>query len=272
MAPKKNATHVLVKWTLEEKWDVYPIRYMLNTKVGFKLSTKPSAIDDLRGSVQLFKWSDDKPPAPAELLDAGLPRKLEEKRTKLVAAAKATCAAATCDEFMEGPPSPVASSSGSTSPSKLCSKCAALEEEVEKLKERIEELENMHEASKLLKRAKKIVLGLEAGQPHVRACPKVDIGSGVLVEEPTLVALKECCPGAPAKFARGLLRQLFTKEELRGKSLYGRKSNAHPGCAQREGLDSVKVKAIVAYASTEYKVDPIRLKASLSSLLSREVK
>lgn len=71
MAPKKSATHVLVKWTLDEQWDVYPIRFMLNTQVGYKLMTTPSAINDLRGSVQLFKWSVDKPPAPAELLDAG---------------------------------------------------------------------------------------------------------------------------------------------------------------------------------------------------------
>lgn len=71
MAPTKNATHVLVKWTLEEKWDVYPIRYMVDTKVGYRLLAKPSAIHDLRGSVFFFKWSDVHQPAPAELLDAG---------------------------------------------------------------------------------------------------------------------------------------------------------------------------------------------------------
>lgn len=38
---------------------------------------------------------------------------------------------------------------------------------------------------------------------------QVDIGSGVLVEEGTLEALQSNCPGAAAKFARGLLRIVF---------------------------------------------------------------
>ncbi|KAH9364876.1 hypothetical protein HPB48_018177 [Haemaphysalis longicornis] len=142
----------------------------------------------------------------------------------------------------------------------LCSNCASLQEEVEKLKQRNEELENLH--VELPWDAVYLAIHIYFKQSHLFYCRpnvlaidktaecffffcQIDIGLGVLVEEPGLVALKECCPGAPAKFARGLLRQLFTKEELRGKSLYGRKSNAHPGCAQREGLDPVKVKAII---------------------------
>ncbi|KAH7985040.1 hypothetical protein HPB49_026632 [Dermacentor silvarum] len=100
----------------------------------------------------------------------------------------------------------------------------------------------------------------------------VDIGGGVVVEEAIIHGLRRNCAGAPAKFARGLMRHLFTAEELRGKSLFGRRSNAHPSAPQREALDPAKVIAIIGFTVAEYQADPMRLKSSLSSLLSRELK
>lgn len=47
-----------------------------------------------------------------------------------------------------------------------------------------------------------------------------------MTEESQLDNLKRSCPGNPAKFARGLLHIVFSPDELKGKSLFGRKFNA----------------------------------------------
>ncbi|KAH7966029.1 hypothetical protein HPB49_013189 [Dermacentor silvarum] len=95
---------------------------------------------------------------------------------------------------------------------------------------------------------------------------------GSVVEEAIIHGLRRNCPGAPAKFARGLMRHLFTAEELRGKSLFGRRSYAQPSAPQRKALDPAKVNAIIGFTVTEYQADPMRLKTSLSSLLSMALK
>ncbi|KAH7985681.1 hypothetical protein HPB49_026312 [Dermacentor silvarum] len=48
-----------------------------------------------------------------------------------------------------------------------------------------------------------------------------------------------------SRFARGLLKVLFTAEELENKSLFGRRSNAHKDAAQKEALDPRRVNAIL---------------------------
>ncbi|KAL1460314.1 hypothetical protein MTO96_027572 [Rhipicephalus appendiculatus] len=73
----------------------------------------------------------------------------------------------------------------------------------------------------------------------------VDIGSGVMVEQLQLDNLTRGCPGNPGKFSRGLLRILFSPEELKGKSLFGKKCNAKKEQEAREGLDPVRVKAVI---------------------------
>ncbi|KAH7933733.1 hypothetical protein HPB49_016383 [Dermacentor silvarum] len=128
------------------------------------------------------------------------------------------------------------------------------------------------ECHKMVKKLKKMMEEGEGRGGHVKPCPKVDIGGGVIVDEAIIHGLRRNCAGAPAKFARGLMRHLFTAEELRGKSLFGRKSNAHPSAPQREALDPAKVNAIIGFTVAEYQADPMRLKSSLSSLLSRELK
>ncbi|KAH7985392.1 hypothetical protein HPB52_024870 [Rhipicephalus sanguineus] len=66
------------------------------------------------------------------------------------------------------------------------------------------------------------------------SCGLVDIGGGVHVEKVVLSRLHSHCHNLPTKFARGLLKHVFTEDELRVKSLYGRGSNAHKGAPAKE--------------------------------------
>ncbi|KAH7968998.1 hypothetical protein HPB52_013580 [Rhipicephalus sanguineus] len=75
--------------------------------------------------------------------------------------------------------------------------------------------------------------------------PKVDIGDGVLVDEGTLSRLRRDAKDSGPRLARGLLKVLFSPEELENKSLYGRKSNAHKNLPQKEALDVKRVNAIL---------------------------
>ncbi|XP_049516774.1 uncharacterized protein LOC125942615 [Dermacentor silvarum] len=80
-------THVLVKWITEESWDVYPIRAIVDAQLGFRLMTEENYIDQVRGNIVAIKWIADSPPAEAELLDFGVLKSMEKKRTQLVKAA-----------------------------------------------------------------------------------------------------------------------------------------------------------------------------------------
>ncbi|KAL3195440.1 hypothetical protein MRX96_045680, partial [Rhipicephalus microplus] len=73
----------------------------------------------------------------------------------------------------------------------------------------------------------------------------VNIGGGVLVEKTLLERLHSHCNG-PTKFARHLLRGVFTLEEMRGKSLFGKGSNANKNAEVKEALDPVRVNAVIA--------------------------
>ncbi|KAL1454767.1 hypothetical protein MTO96_043670, partial [Rhipicephalus appendiculatus] len=65
--------------------------------------------------------------------------------------------------------------------------------------------------------------------------PKVDIGDGDLVDAGTLSRLLRDAKDSGSRLARGLLKVLFAPEELEGKSIYGRKSNAHKNFATEGG-------------------------------------
>ncbi|KAH7932761.1 hypothetical protein HPB49_002323 [Dermacentor silvarum] len=75
--------------------------------------------------------------------------------------------------------------------------------------------------------------------------PMVNIGGGVLVERSVLDRLQAHCHGLPTKFARNLLRHVFEEAELQGKSLYGKGTNRHKEDTVKEGLDPVRLNAVI---------------------------
>ncbi|XP_049516302.1 uncharacterized protein LOC125942190 [Dermacentor silvarum] len=106
---------------------------------------------------------------------------------------------------------------------------------------------------------------------HVFCGMHVNIGGGVLVETTLLERLHSHCQG-PTKFARHLLRSIFTVEEMRGKSLFGKGSNAKKNAIVKEALDPVRINAVIGYTCSKFATTTLHLKNSLSSMLARELK
>ncbi|XP_077515803.1 uncharacterized protein LOC144125886 [Amblyomma americanum] len=79
---------------------------------------------------------------------------------------------------------------------------------------------------------------------------RTNIGGGVMVEKTILSRLHAHCRTAPAKFARNLLKALFTLDELRGMSLYGKGTNSRKAGQVKEALDPVCVKAVIGEYAT----------------------
>lgn len=67
----EGMSHILIKWVAEEKWDVYPVRALADTNVGYRLVAQEGAIKKLRGSIQDVFWEEGQPAAPAILLNCG---------------------------------------------------------------------------------------------------------------------------------------------------------------------------------------------------------
>ncbi|KAH7981344.1 hypothetical protein HPB49_023247 [Dermacentor silvarum] len=204
-------SHILVKWVSSSLWDVYNVRAIADTNIGLRLLSDVNAIEKLRGSVVAVNWKDGEATADAELLDFGLEKSMERRRTKLVRMAQ--------------------SATGSA-------------EDVEEVPE----------------------VPLEKTSQQ-----EVNIGGGVLVETTLLERLHSHCQG-PTKFARHLLRSIFTVEEMRGKSLFGKGSNANKNAIVKEALDPVRVNAVIGYTCSKFATTTLHLKNSLSSMLARELK
>ncbi|KAL3235219.1 hypothetical protein MRX96_048362 [Rhipicephalus microplus] len=73
---------------------------------------------------------------------------------------------------------------------------------------------------------------------------------------------------SPGIFSGGV----FTLEEMRGKSLFGKGSNANKNAEVKEALDPVRVNAVIGYTCSKFVTSTLQLKNSLSSMLARELR
>ncbi|KAG0437885.1 hypothetical protein HPB47_017243 [Ixodes persulcatus] len=124
------------------------------------------------------------------------------------------------------------------------------------------------DSAKMAKKLEKSLRHLNrlwAKNEEVLSSPKVDIGSGVLVEQTTLDGLKAAGVSA-SKYVRGLLKAVFSTEELKGKSLRGRKCNAQKEGEVKPALDPVKLKAVIDFVVLE--AASMNVKPLLTFLLS----
>ncbi|XP_033121735.1 uncharacterized protein LOC117120761 isoform X3 [Anneissia japonica] len=85
----------------------------------------------------------------------------------------------------------------------------------------------------------------------IKPTEKVDIGHGVLVERQVLQLITQSSTG-PTKMVRKLFSTLFKSEEVIGKSMSGRKSNAHLEREVKEQLDPQRVSAILDFTLNQY--------------------
>ncbi|XP_064461574.1 uncharacterized protein LOC135371451 [Ornithodoros turicata] len=166
--------------------------------------------------------------------------------------------------------------------SNVCRVCAKKDEEIEELKGQIKELqrklemtESTIDAAKMVKRLRRTLTDLQSkgAVENVIPCGKVDIGGGVLVEQSTLDRHSKLCNGSATKYARALLRCVFSPDELKGKSIYGQGSNAHRHVPAKEALDPTRLEAVLGHTHGKFPgISDTQLKSSLSSLLCRELK
>lgn len=70
----------------------------------------------------------------------------------------------------------------------------------------------------------------------------MDIGNSVLI---WLACLKLSAGKQPTKFARNLLRAVFTAKELAESSLYGKPCNVKKDMPAKKALDSARLEAVV---------------------------
>ncbi|XP_049517510.1 uncharacterized protein LOC125943141 [Dermacentor silvarum] len=145
-----------------------------------------------------------------------------------------------------------------------------LEDEARELRKRAADAENILDSYDMVKKLRKMMRKMEKKPSAAVEADKVNIGGGVLVETTLLERLHSHCQG-PTKFARHLLRSIFTVEEMRGKSLFGKGSNANKNAIVKEALDPVRVNAVIGYTCSKFATTTLHLKNSLSSMLAREL-
>lgn len=219
--------------------------------------TEGNAINSLRNQTVMVYWKQGEKPAAATLLDFGTKRAMEIKRTQFA-------------EEPSGPSEPTKEKCGCNCKGEM----EALENENQALKRRIQEAENHYKSAKMVKKLEKGLRTLAELQQSTAAVPnpKVAIGDSVFVDQHILDGLSAANMSA-AKYARSLLKAVFTTEELKGRSLCGKKSNAHKDSPAKEALDPVRLQAVLNYTCSQYKgVALLALTTSLSSMLSRELK
>lgn len=142
-------------------------------------------------------------------------------------------------------------------------KLEKLGRKVERLRSQRNEARQMIELGRIIDDAKDTACILTSA---AIAAPvnKIDIGYGVLVDKVMLERLRLTTSHNPMKFARSLLRAVFTPAELASSSLNGI-SNTDP--VPKKALDPRRVDAVVFYTCKLFRVDVSSVRLSLASLL-----
>ncbi|KAG0438546.1 hypothetical protein HPB47_016969 [Ixodes persulcatus] len=114
----------------------------------------------------------------------------------------------------------------------------------------------------------------EKAENSANACQQeddelVDLG-GYKVNKAVIDMLKLGPAKTATTYARELLRQVFTTEELLGKSITGKQSNAHKEKEARPQLDPIRVNAVVKYTCAKFHLlKETTVRSSLSSMLNK---
>ncbi|XP_064475587.1 uncharacterized protein LOC135389474 [Ornithodoros turicata] len=221
-------SHILVKWVTAEAWDVYPTRFMTDVATATQIMSDPSIVETLVGRTYQVAWKTGEPPADAYLVAAGEEKKLERKRNRLASRASAH---------------------NTTQHSSCCTHLDQLKEaekENSRLKRKLEEQQDLYDLQKTVRTLKRVIRDLKGvGETTVSELNMVDIGHGVAVSKATLTRLEETYKDSACKFARSLMRVVFTDEEMINKSLFGKQANSHKEREVKPALDSRRVNAVL---------------------------
>ncbi|KAH6942789.1 hypothetical protein HPB50_010545 [Hyalomma asiaticum] len=257
-------THIVVEWKDEKKWDVYPLKCIADPSIVLRLMRDPSAaLETLKDVFVDIKWDTNEPPSPARILGVGSAGSMERKPSREEARMNGPCGKNGAEK--------VGHSEKDGEIQSLKRTVEELTGELHETKEQLRQLQECLDASRMVKRLKHILdkAGADPQPGAVVAASKVDLGNRVLVDEGTLSRLRQDSKGSASRFARSLLKTLFSPDELENKPLFGQHSNSHKDAAQKEALDSRRVNAILGYTAKEFSCKTSEIKATLSSLLAR---
>ncbi|CAN8026620.1 unnamed protein product [Ixodes persulcatus] len=223
-------THILVKWLKEPKWDVYPIRNLVDMELGLRLMDDPSLLDAMGGKVFQIRWSDDERPDDAFVIAVGSLKSMEKRRNHVIQMAVGGHFAPYSDDAT----------------SSIAADVAALRAENARLLKKVTQLEDSYDASRMVKRLNKMAARNSCEPPPRPETPTkmVRLADGVAVSQRMMHQL-ESFNTSPAPYARALLRTVFTPDELQGCSLYGVRSNSHKDIAPKPALDRARVDAVI---------------------------
>lgn len=93
----------------------------------------------------------------------------------------------------------------------------------------------------------------------------MDIGNGVLVPQSLLARIKASAGKQPTRYARDLLRAVFTVKELAGSSLHGKACNARKDVATKKALDPERLDAVLCKSIMQAPLSPPLLLIRFSS-------
>ncbi|KAL3186131.1 hypothetical protein MRX96_028254 [Rhipicephalus microplus] len=237
-------SHILVKWVSSSLWDVYNVRAIVDTSVSLQLLMDANANVNLRGTVVAVNWKEGEPAADAELLDFGLERTMERRRTRLVRLSSTASDSAEEVPREENAPN----EAGAQCACSASQQVKELENEVRELRKRLEVAENMLDSYDMVKKLRKILRKTEKDPSPAVEAERVNIGGGVLVEKTLLERLHSHCQWA-----------------YKG-------SNANKNSEVKEALDPVRVNAVIGYTCSKFVISTLQLKNSLSSMLARELR
>lgn len=66
-----------------------------------------------------------------------------------------------------------------------------------------------------------------------------------MISNATLTRLEETYRDTPCKFTKGLMRVLFSNEEMMNRTLFGRQANSHKDHKTKAALDQMRVSAML---------------------------
>ncbi|XP_075738884.1 uncharacterized protein LOC119180693 [Rhipicephalus microplus] len=240
--------HVLVKWASEDKWDVYPVRNIKSQTVVCQLIDDPKCVSTLTNQAVQFLWKDDEitdgyGAQKNQACDGPSGSKLFCKTEVLKALQEQ---GANEDYYWKN-----TNNKGRGTRNKL-------QQDIKKT------------ASNLRKATSQLTDSLSsAASPAIVPAAQVDIGDGVLIDEKLLERITLSTQTQPSKFARALLRAVFTVEELENSSLKGKVCPANKDAPPKKALDKRRLDAVVSYTCSLYKVSIKEIRTSLASMLAR---
>ncbi|XP_064463088.1 uncharacterized protein LOC135373996 [Ornithodoros turicata] len=250
--------HVLVKWPGSCQLDVYPVDRMVDVDVGLQLINDRGYLDEVRHKNFLFTWDKNAEPAEAIVVDVGSADLMEKKRSRVLKAMR----------LVEGLFDSAAAACGSCDSYKR--RVEDLERENERLQRKLSKAKKKCDMQNMVTQMSQVVeAATQERASAIVSSPKVDIGLGVLVDEVILHRIGSMSGNCPKRYARGLMRAVFTTEELCGGTLTGNSCNAKRELSRRPALDQTRVSAVLGYVGKKFNPEMQVVKGSLATMLAK---